>query len=126
MADVYGAVVCDGGEGAEDSDGAEVLDVDGGLGLEHGGESPCLTFKRNASPGRGEVGENGPGVAYAGWASDVVFPLVFQCGPFLDCLVYDLGFDLCVLGCPVGLLEGFVGVEVSVGFLDAGPFVSLS
>jgi len=40
--------------------------------------------------------------------------------------VYDLGFDLYVLGCPVGLVEGFVGVEVCVGFLDAGPFVSFS
>ena len=57
---------------------------------------------------------------------DVVFPLVFQDGPFFDCLVYNLGFDLCVLNCPVGLLEGFVGVEVFIGFLDAGPFVPLS
>ena len=126
MADVYGAVVCDGGECAEDSDGAEVLDVDGGLGLEHRWFRVCFGFKGNASRGGGESGENGWVSHIQVWGSDVVFPLGFEDGPFLDCLVYDLGFDLCVLGCSVGLFEGFVGVEVCVGFLDAGPFVSLS
>jgi hypothetical protein len=52
----------DGGEGAEDADGAEVLDLDGlGLGLEHRCSWVRSTFKRNASLGRGEVGENGRG-----------------------------------------------------------------
>ena len=77
MADVYGAVVGDGGECAEDSDGAEVLDVDGGLGLEHRWFRVRSALKRNAFLGWGEVGENGLRVAYAGWGSDVVFPLVF-------------------------------------------------
>ena len=36
MADVEGAVLGDCGEGAEYADGAEVLDADRGLGLEHG------------------------------------------------------------------------------------------
>ena len=55
MADVYGAVSGDGGECAEDSDGAEVLDADGrGLGLEHGSVSVCSTYKRNGFRGGGE------------------------------------------------------------------------
>ena len=55
MADVYGAVVGDGGECAEYSDGAEVLDADGGsLGLEHGSVSLRSTYKRNGFRGGGE------------------------------------------------------------------------
>ena len=54
MADVYGAVVGDGGEGAEDSDGAEVLDVDGGLGLEHRWFRVCFALKGNGAHGGGE------------------------------------------------------------------------
>ncbi len=54
MADVYGAVVGDGGECAEYSDGAEVLDVDGGLWLEHRWFRVRSGFKGNASRGGGE------------------------------------------------------------------------
>ncbi len=53
MADVYGAVVCDGGECAEYSDGAEVFDVDG-LGLEHRWFWVCFALKGNGSRGGGE------------------------------------------------------------------------
>ncbi len=54
MADVYGAVLCDGGECAEDSDGAEVFDVDGGLGLEHRWFWVCFALMGTGFGGGGE------------------------------------------------------------------------
>jgi len=124
VADVYGAVVCDGGECAEYSDGAEVLDLDG-LGLEHRCSWVCFALKGNGSRGGGEralklstsssrrswtatrdffrqcfmvwvfcrggirwrqVWRGGMGdcgvVGVSSWALCVVFPLVFQDGPF--------------------------------------------
>ena len=53
MADVYGAVVGDGCECAEYSDGAEVLDLDG-LGLEHRWFWVRSALKGNGSRGGGE------------------------------------------------------------------------